>query len=239
MITRWLAAFALLAAVTGPGFAAGPEQLEQLEPDKGEWQVEYFGLYGDGADEREHSFQVMAGVSDRLALGVEIESSWADSAMRFENVVPTALLRFSDAAEDPVGIGFEIQAGIDRRGHFTGAEARLITEKRSSAWWGQADLILRHTRDQGMSANSVAYAWALNRAVADHLWLGAEGSGLAARLSGSDELAPAREHFLGPSLTYELGLGRDREAEIGIAYLRHLTSAGPPDTARFFIQLSF
>ncbi len=75
--------------------------------------------------------------------------------------------------------------------------------------------------------------------MADRLWLGAEGSGQAARLSGRAELSPAREHFLGPSLTYELGLGAEREAEIGIAYLRHLGSAGPPDTLRLFIQLSF
>lgn len=236
MIKRWFAAFAMLTTVAGPAFAEGPEQLEQLEPAKGEWQVEYFGLFGKGADEREHSIQVMAGVTDRLALGVEIESSWADSALKIESFVPTALYRFSDALEDPVGIGLEIQAGIDRHGDFTGAEARLIAEKRSPAWWVQADLILRHTRDDGTSANSVAYAWALNRAVTDRLWLGVEGSGQAARLSGS---APAHEHFVGPSLTYELDLGADREAEIGIAYLRRLGSEGPPDTARFFIQLGF
>ena len=236
MIKRWLAAFAMLAAAAGPAFAEGPEQLEQLEPGKGEWQVEYFGLFGDGADEREHSFQMMAGVTDRLALGVEIESSWAGSALKIESFVPTALYRFSDAVEDPVGIGLEIQAGIDRHGDFAGAEARLIAEKRSSAWWIQADLILRHSRDEGSSSNSVAYAWALNRAVTDRLWFGVEGSGQAARLNGS---VPAHEHFLGPSLTWEVGLGGEREAEIGIAYLRRLGSEGPPDTARFFIQLGF
>lgn len=239
MIKRWLAAFAMLAAVAAPALAEGPEQLEQLEPGKGEWQVEYFGLFGGGTDQREHSVQVMTGVTDRLALGVEVESNWADRAMKFENVVPTALYRFSDPVDDPVGIGIEIQAGLDRHGDFTGAEARLIAEKKSSAWWGQADLILRHTRDQGISADSVAYAWALNRAVAKHLWFGAEGSGQAAHLSSSKEPAWVREHFLGPSLTYELGLGAEREAEIGIAYLRHLGSAGPPDTLRSFIQLSF
>ena len=236
MIKRWLAAFALLAAVAGPGFAEGPEQLEQLEPGKGEWQLEYFGLFGGGADEREHSLQAMTGITDRLALGVEIESSWANGALKIESFAPTALYRFSDAVDDPVGIGFEIQAGLDRHGDFAGAEARLIAEKRSLAWWIQADLILRHTRDEGTSSNSVAYAWALNRAVMDRLWLGVEGSGQAARLSGS---VPTREHFLGPSLTYELGLGGEREAEIGIAYLRRLGSEGPPDTARFFIQLGF
>ena len=238
MIMRWLAAFAMLAAMAGPGFAQGPEKLEQLEPDKREWQLEYFGLFGGGADEREHSFEVMTGITDRLALGVEIEASWADGALKIEGFAPTALYQFSDAIDDPVGIGIEVQAGLDRHGDFAGAEARLIAETRSSAWWLQADLILRHTRDDGMSASSVAYAGAINRAVADRLWLGVEGSGQAARLSGNAALARAGEHFLGPSLTYELGLGADREVEIGIAYLRRLGSTGPPETVRLNIELS-
>ena len=214
MIKRWLTAFAMSVAVAAPSFAEGPEQLEQLEPDKGEWQVEYFGLFGGDADEREHSFQLMTGVAERVALGVEIESSWADGALRFENVAPTALYRFSDATDEPVGIGLAIQAGLDQHGDFTGAETRLIAERRSAAWWAQADLILRHTRYDDTSDNSVAYGWALNRAVSDRLWLGAEGSGQVARLSGD---AAALEHFVGPSLTHTLGLGKDREAEIGIS----------------------
>jgi len=224
--------------LTSPAYAQTPEQLEQLEPGKGEWQLEYFGLFGRGG-EREHSLQVMAGVTDRLALGAELESSWAAGSLTIENIAPTALYRFSDPEADPIGVGIEIQAGVNRHARLTGAEARLIVEKRARAWWGQADLILRNARSGGQSTTSIAYGWALNRAVTGHLWLGLEGSGQPFRLGGPAALAPAGDHFLGPAVTYQLGFGAKRDAEIGIAYLRRVAGAGPAGTVRFFVQLGF
>ncbi|MBC9033716.1 hypothetical protein IAG41_15075 [Sphingomonas sp. JC676] len=238
MTEKWLAAVFILSGLASPAWAQGPEQLEQLEPGKGEWQVEYFGLFGGGGDEREHSLQVMAGVTDRLALGAELESSWAAGSLMMEGIAPTALYKFSDP-DAPVGVGLEIQFGLDRYAFLTGAEARLIVEKRARAWWGQADLILRSARDDGASATSIAYGWALDRAVTDRLWLGLEGSGQTVRLGGRAALAPAGEHFLGPALTYQLGLSAKGDAEIGIAYLRRVAGAGPTGTARFFVQLGF
>ena len=49
----------LLAALPAAVFAGGPEQLDQLEPGKGEWQAEYFGTFGKG--ERDHAVEAMFG----------------------------------------------------------------------------------------------------------------------------------------------------------------------------------
>jgi len=230
----WLAVIGVQIGLASPVYAQSPEQLEQLEPGKGEWQLEYFGLFGRGADERGHSLQLMTGVTDRLAIGAEFESSWAEGALTIENIAPTVLYRLSDADANTIGVGLEVQAGFDRHARLTGADARLIVEKRSRTWWGQADLILRNARHDGASATSIAYGWALNRAVANRLWLGLEGSGQAARLLGVADLASAGGHFLGPAPTYQLALGRNRDAEIGIAYLARGAGRGPAGTASFF-----
>ena len=238
----WLGVFALLIGLANPAYAQSAEQLEQLEPDKGEWLVEYFGLFGSGADERDHSVQLMTGVTNRLAIGAELESSWADSALAIENFAPMLLYRFSGSDAEPLGVGLEVQASLDRHVRLIGAEARLIVEKRSGKWWGQVNLILRNTRQHEASATRIAYGWALNRAITNRLWVGLEGSGQAARLLGVADLAPAGEHFLGPALTYQLALGGGGgggEVDIGIAYLARAIGTGPTGTARLSIQLGF
>lgn len=234
-----LLAFALLATAAGPAFAQGPEQLEQLEPDAGEWQLEYFGFFGSGAEEREHSLQLMAGVSERLVLGVELESEWTNGRLRMAGIAPVALYRFSHASGGGFGLGVSVQAGFDRRLRFTGGEARLMAEKRWPGWWLEADLIVRDARDDSGATTTLAYGAALNRAITGALWLGVEGSGQAARLRGGDGQASGNGQFLGPSLTYELELARDREVEIGVAYLRRTAGAGPRGTARLFVQFGF
>ena len=48
---RWTAAVALVASAHSiPAYAESPEQLDQLEPDKGEWQFEYYGQFGTTDD---------------------------------------------------------------------------------------------------------------------------------------------------------------------------------------------
>lgn len=235
----WLIAAAGLLGLASPAWAQGPEQLEQLEPGKGEWQLEYFGVFGAGADEREHALQALTGVSDHVALGAELETRWADGSLTVESIAPTVLYRFSNADAHHVGVGLEVQAAVDRHAHVAGAEARLIVERRTPAWWLQADAIVRHARQDGEAATSLAYGWAVSRAVTGRLWLGIEGSGQAARLGGAADAGPVGEHFLGPSLTCELPHGTKGDAEIGIAWLRRVTSEGPTDSARVFVQLTF
>lgn len=242
MTRLWCIAALLLFGMAGPALAQSPEQIEQLEPGKGRWQVEYdgfFGPVGDDGEGREHSLQALAGVSEHVALGMDMQTSWSQGALTVETIAPTMLYRWSDPDDDPVGIGVEVQAAFDRQAKFAGAEGRLIVEKRSRRWWGQANLILRHSRADGEAASSIAYGWSLARAVAPRLWLGVEGSGQAVRLGGDPMLAPVGAHFIGPALTWNTVRPGKAEVEIGLAWLRRTTGAGPTNTARLFVQLEF
>ena len=223
---RWLPIAAIFAAA-GPAFAQAPEQLEQLEPESGEWQFEYYGLVADDGED-EHSLQALYGVSDRLALGVEVEAAWSGGELEFEGIAPTALLFFSDPEEDAVGIGVEGQAEFDGDFDLASLEARLILEKRTSRWWLQGNAMLRHERESGGWETGLAYGWAVSRSLADGVWLGLEGSGQA------DEGG----QFAGPALTFEHDLPGGSEIEIGLAYQRRLAGEGARNSARLFVQFN-
>jgi hypothetical protein len=111
--------------------SAGPEQIDQLEPDKGDWQLEYFGTFS-GADENDHALEAMVGLSDKLALGIELEGEYSDSDLRFDTVAAKALYRLTpkDAA---VGAGMQIEVAFDDQGSLAEVEARLIVSHQSEA----------------------------------------------------------------------------------------------------------
>lgn len=240
-ITRWppqlrclaLSCFILLAAASTAAGAAGPEQLEQLEPDEGEWQFEYSTFIGVRSED-EHSVQMLLGIRDHLAVGVEVEAEWSAGQLAFEGLAPTILYRFSDAS-DVVGIGLGAQIEFDSDARLASAEARVILEKKTSRWWAQGNLIAHLVREEGQSAASLAYGWGLSRAITKDFWIGAEGSGGLGRLSGSKSIAPANGHFIGPALTVEREL-TGSEVEIGLAWLHRIAGEGARDTARIFVQ---
>ena len=74
------------------------------------------------------------------------------------------------------------------------------------------------------------------RALGEHAWLGIEGSGRAARIAGSAEVAPQGEHYIGPSLTLQLA---NDHLEVGAAFLERLDGDGPRDAPRFYVQFTF
>lgn len=214
---------------------AGPEQLEQIEPGAGEWQLEYYGIHaGDGA----HSLQAMTGLSDWLAVGGEVEFAEWPGGLHLDTAGLAALIRIADPEDRPVGLGVELQVSLDPDARLAGLEGRAIVERRSAHWWGQADLILRHVRDGGEQGTGIAYAASLSRAIGDGNWLGIEVSGQAARLSGDAALVPEGQHYAGPSLTLERMFGKT-QLELGAAWLQQWrgdrTGSGP----RVFVQLGF
>lgn len=232
----WLCA-AALAALSAPAQSEGPEELEQLEPDGGDWQVEYYGIVGrHGGDS--HAFQLLYGINDAVALGVEIEAEKEDGSLSLGEIAPTVLLRFSDPARHPVGAGLALQAGFDRGGHLAELEARLILERRRPRWWTQANAILRHVREDGASAAALAYSGSVSRAIGEDLWLGLEGGGQIGRLGGAPAVIEDGGHFLGPALTVEREVGR-AEVEFGVAWLHRIGGHGPSGSARLFVQISF
>lgn len=234
----WLfLAVAILCAAPAAAAAQGPEQLDQLEPGKGEWQAEYFATIGRRG-RGEHAIEAMWGISDRLAVGFELEAEYEDGAFAFETLGPKLLYRVTrDGA--PVAIGVQLQLGFDADARLAETEARLIVEAQGNVWWAQGNLMLRRSRDDRRVETRLAYAWSLQHAVADVAWLGLEASGQSAPLWGDAGSAEEHGHFAGPSLTFEWEPSSGHELEIGFAYLHRIAGEGAGSTGRMFAQLSF
>ena len=217
--------------------AQGPEQIDQIEPGRGEWQAEYFGTFGPGG-EREHALEAMFGLTGRLAIGVELEAEYRAGDLAFDTVGLKALYRLT-GDDAPVALGVQVQLGFDDRAVLAEAEARLIAEVESDRWWAQANLMLRRSSEDGETATGPAYAWSLQHSLTENAWLGFEGSGQIAPLWQGAGASADEGHFAGPSLTFEWQPTAEREIEIGLAYFRGIGGAGPRDSGRFFIQATF
>jgi len=227
---------ALVIAATVPAHAqSGPEQLDQIEPGEGLWQAEYFGTFGDDG---EQGLELLYGLSDRIALGVEAEFDGPADGLRFDSIAPILLIRLADPETAALGFGVKLQGAISRSGALDSVEARGIIEHRGDRWWLQGDAIVRHARDDGASGTGLAYAVSIQRALADTVWLGIEASGQAARLRGHADLAPTGLHYVGPSLTAEVPLGA-AEVELGLAWLQRVAGDGPESGPHIFAQFTF
>ncbi len=216
--------------------AAGPEQLDQIEPGRGEWQAEYFGTFSK-ADENEQALEAMYGISDKVAVGIELEAERSDNGLAFDTLSAKALYRLTppDAA---IGAGLQLQAGFDDHASLAEVEARLLVEAQSDRWWSQANLMLRRSREESRSGVSGAYAWSVQRSIVKGAWLGAEGSGQVGRTSCDGDGCEHGGHFIGPSLTFEVEHGAG-ETEIGLAAMRSISGGDAHTVARLFVQLTF
>lgn len=220
MVARFSVAWAIaLAAAMAPASAAGPEQVEQLEPEGGEWQAELSLLAShDGA--AEPSFQLLRGVNDSVAIGVEIEGDGA----AIESFSPTILYRIGDRNAG-VSVGMVGQVELVPDLEPVGAEARLIVERQAQRWWAQGNLIVHAEREAGQSTSTLAYSWRISRALGKALWLGGEGSGQVARLGGSARVE--RGQYVGPALTIVHDLRSGTEIELNASFLRRVAGEGP------------
>ena len=236
-----------MACAAAPALAGGPEQIEQLQVRRGDWLLEYYGQFGEanGSDEgREHSGTAFYGLTDGLAIGGELQTSYRSGPeindrlyFDFDSVV--ALLTFADPEQGPVGAGVWLQAGLDTDGELAQLEARLILEKRTDRVWARANTMLRRINEEDEEGTLVAYGAAVQFAAAERLWLGVEGSGQAFRVSGFNQQPFKDGHYLGPSLNYELELTSQTTLDVGLAYFRRLDSDDLRDTARLSLQLTF
>lgn len=220
---------------TTPQFAIAQESLDQLEPGKGEWQVEWLGDFGGGG---EQGFELLAGVTDNLVIGAEAEFEGPRDRLLFEEASAIMMWRFANPENVPVGLGVMAELAMDRGGRFSGLEARAIVEVQNEQWWLQGNAILRHAREGGRRGTGVAYSASVQRSVAG-LWLGIEASGQAARLSGDEELSPQGDHYAGPSVTLERDVGEKSEVEVGLAWLQRIEGNGAPSGPRVFVQFTF
>jgi hypothetical protein len=218
----------LLSAV--PCKAQNPETVEGLGPAAGDWEFEYVGQLADANgsdDERQHSGQSFYGVNEWLAVGGETQLSYRSGPLVQEDRLyfgydsAAAIIRFSDA-DDPLGLGLWLQAGLDSDGELARLEARLIAEKKARGWWAQGNLLLRRMNEGAQEGAYVAYAARLSHALGPSSWLGVEASGQAAELGGFRRKLLDKGHFVGPSLTREFPLGADDRLELGLSWLHRL-----------------
>jgi hypothetical protein len=215
------------------------ELLDQLEPGNGEWQAEYHGQFGSSETyERPHGIEVYRGISDAIAIGVEVEGEVDDGDFRVGEFGLSLLTRFGNPEAGALGTGVLMSASINDEGKLSEAEARFIIEQKGDKWWGQANAMLRHANEDGEKGELLAYGWNLSRAVTENAWLGIEGSGQAARLGGFAG-GFDRAHFAGPAMMFEVEPAEDKELEIGLAWFRRLGDNGPRNTARLFVQFGF
>src|SRR3546814_4116704 len=86
-------ALTICLSVSFSDFAHAQESLDQLEPSAGEKQIEWLGNFGgDG----EQGFELLAGVSDRLVIGGEIEFEGPKNGLIFDEASAILLYRFTD-----------------------------------------------------------------------------------------------------------------------------------------------
>jgi hypothetical protein len=202
----------------------------------GRWNNGQFGSTDD--QERQHSAEAFYGITDRIALGVEVETEAEDGDLKYGEAGVSLLYKLNEAGEGELGTGVMLSARVDGDGTLSEAEARFIAEQQNDTWWGQANVMLRHSNEDGEKGELLAYGWNLSRSVADQLWLGLEGSGQVAKLGGFDG-GFEKGHFAGPALTYEWEPSEDTEVEFGLAWFRALGDEGPRNTGRLFVQVSF
>jgi hypothetical protein len=228
-----VAAFALAA----PAGAQTPEQVYEPGPERGRWLLEYNGQAGGNRSvERPHSFEMFAGLSDRLAVGVEVEGERDDDGFTFDEVTAEALIMLTKR-DVPVEVALLAQVGTTFDGNFPQLGARLIASHASDRWNAAANLIVRRERGE-QDGSETAYVVTAHRRVSEQVGLGIEASGSIGRLGGFDE-GYERRHFAGPSATFEIELGDKRSFELGGKYLRRIAGQGARDTARFSAKLEF
>ena len=222
--------------MAGAARAEGPEQLYERGPDAGHWRLEYNGQLGRTvAGERSHSLETFRGLTDRLAVGLEVEASVEDGRLDVEELSVGALLALSPEGAR-IDISMLAKAGIARDGRLAGMEARLIGKFGREAWRALANVIVRRVEGEEPDS-SLGYALLVDRALAG-VRLGVEVSGRVTGLDRASRDAP-NASYAGPSLSVEGRLG-DREFELGLKYLRRIDGENPyRDTVRIVAALEF
>jgi hypothetical protein len=219
--------------------AETPEPLDQLEPEKGEWQLEYYGQFGSTvAAERLHVVEGYYGISDAIAVGVELEGEVSGGDFEFEGVGLNLLYRFDQAEDGKIATGLLLSSGVSTHGKLSEAEARFIVDATGESWSANANVMLRHVNEGGDKGEMLAYGWNLSRTVSKNLRLGVEGSGQAARLGGFSG-GMEKAHFVGPAVILELEPAENKELELGFGWFRRLGNDGPRNTGRLFVQVGF
>ena len=228
-----------------PSLAQTPEQVQDLGPRDGQLSLEYIGQFAGhngSEDGRQHSGESYYAISDTLVIGGETQLSHrAGPAVNrdgwfFDYDSAIVMLRFGDP-ERALATGVWLQAGLDADGELARLETRFIAERKTDRVWLQGNAMVRRVNEEEEEGTYAAYSGRASFAVAENVWLGAEASGQAFRISGFEEEPFERAHYAGPSAIVELDLG-GVEAQLGASYLMRLDETRRGEGLRDTLQLS-
>jgi hypothetical protein len=227
---------ALLSIHAAPAMAEAPEQLYGSAPDRGQIEVEYNGQFANGEpDERPHSLELFAGISDRVAIGLEIEgeSEGEGGTFRTEEYALGALIDLTPQ-DAPVSVIVLAQVGIGHDGSFPHLQGRLIVGHEGEKWLWNSNLILRREASNEPTTD-LAYAATAQQRFGSGFRAGLEVSGQIDRLAGPrDEFDPA--HYAGPTVGFEAGDEGGTGFEVSLTYLWRIDRG---DASRRTVRANF
>lgn len=231
-----LAVLAMTTAVQAG--AEAPEQIYKPGPHEGHSHLEYNGQIGETRHAaRPHAVELFHGVSDGLALGIAVESEAEDSHFKVEKIAIGALIDLT-REDAPIHAAMLVMAGVTTDGNFPQLDTRLIVEHESGPWTALGNVYWRRI-DAHEQGTSLGYAATLHHKIADHVSVGAEVSGQAARLSGYSHGFDAAQ-YAGPSAIVSWDVAGGKELEIGVKYLRRIDSGSTyRDTVRMAFGFAF
>jgi len=235
---RGLVAAGLLASAAAAG-AEAPEQIYERAPGPGHTRIEYNGQFlSSRGGHRPQILEVYHGVGERVALGVSVEGASSHGEFEIERFGAGALV---DLIEDaPVEVGFLVEAAVTTDGEGPQLQGRLILESEFGHGRALGNVIVRRENTHEDEGTYLGYSGLLDFQVAEHLRLGIETSGQAARLEGFSHHHFDRAHYVGPSVTAEWELENHQEFEAGLKYVRRVDSDEEyRDTLRLVLAYHF
>lgn len=218
-----------------PLLAGVAEQFEQLDPEEGEWELEYFGNYG-GDDA--HVLEIAHGIGSNMAIGAEIELEEEDGE-REEEYSLSLLYRLNDPHVAAVPMALMGEVALNGEGNLAEVEGRWIAAFAPGPLTANANLIMRHAREEGDKGTGIAYVVDLGYALSDTLRFSIEASGRAIRLGGDADAAPKGEHYLGPVVGIEIEPEEGMELGLTVGWLTRINGNGPASAPRISLEFGF
>lgn len=170
------------------------------------------------------------GVSDALALGVEIEFEREDGSLKIDEVTAQAKLAVTDPGDGGLGLGVQLAAGYAFAVRQFAIETVLIAAIERKGWSTAANLIVS-AREGRLDAYDLRYAARLDRPLPGGFSIGLESGG---EIASQDP----RGHWIGPVIALESAAGSAMPA-IELGAFAGLNRATPDMQLRLEIDLAF
>lgn len=235
-----LAASALAAALSATPAAAAPGLDEvvygaTVEPGLSEIEARYGRLSGRGGNatdalviEASHGFSTRFYAAALAIFAREPGASRKLDAFALEGIAPLGRIK-------PLGLDTALYIELEKPLHESAKlESKLLLEKRVGRFDSRLNLIGEKTLSDSAPIE-LRYAASADVEVAEDLRLGGQAFG---ELGTTRDFTTRGEHYLGPSVSTELGAGHDRKLELRAGYLFALGHARDEASGQFRLGLA-